>query len=198
MNLKWCISTLLFISLCFGAIQEQKLKPNQEIILEFVDKKTNQQNIANTINELKEKLLKIGVTNILIRESKKGALKICYYSNIDTKNIRKVLTERNQLPFNKRPKDEENHTNPNYSIDIYELNDKIDSSNLGDHFFLEIKYVSDRFTVNNFSSLSKNSGYKANQLYKTAYKICKSNPFTKDYTSCKEPEVRAGPENFRT
>ena len=193
MNLKWCISTFLFISLCFGAFQEQKNEPNQEIILEFVDTKTNEKNIENTLIELKEKLLKIGVTNILIQETKKGTLKICYFSNIKAENIKTSLTNENQNPLNQNPEDEKNHSN--YSIDIYQLNDKIDSSNLGDNFILEIKYFSDRFTVKNISNLTRISSFKANQHFKTSYKFCKNNPFTKDYTSHKEPEVRAGPQN---
>ena len=39
---------------------------------------------------------------------------------------------------------------------------------------------------------------KTNQLYKVAYKIAKNNPFSKEYRSNKEPEVRAGPKNFQS
>ena len=38
--------------------------------------------------------------------------------------------------------------------------------------------------------------YKTDQLFKIAYKTNKNNPFTKDRTSYKEPEVRAGPKNY--
>jgi hypothetical protein len=67
MNAKWYISTLFLILIYFGEFHEQVSIPNQEIVLEFVDAKINQKNIKNTITDVKEKLLKIGVSNIKIQ-----------------------------------------------------------------------------------------------------------------------------------
>ncbi|TMM32179.1 hypothetical protein FDT66_01570 [Polaribacter aestuariivivens] len=192
MNAKWYISTLLFIALCFGAFQEQVHEPNQEIILEFVDTSIHKKNVENTITEVKEKLLEIGVSNIVIQETKKGTLKICYYSTIDTKNIKSALTNANQLAVNHLPENDGKHIS-NYNIAVHNLTENIDVSNLGDKFVLEIKYQSDRFTIDNFSGFSESIANKANKLFKIAYKVSKNNPFIKDYTSYQEPEVRAGP-----
>lgn len=196
MKAKWFISALLFICLCFGAFQDKVQEPNQEIVLEFVQTKNHEKSIGNTIIKVQEKLKEIGAINIVIHQTKKGTLKISYYSAIAIKNIKKALSEDNQLALSKDLKHKENKKYfSNYSIDIYELTNTIDFSNLDDTFVVEIKYHSDRFTSNNFSSLSKNLDFNANQLFKTAYKVNKNHPFTKDYRTNQGPEVRAGPKN---
>ncbi len=198
MNSKWYISTLFLIILYFGAFQEQVTIPNQEIVLEFIDTNINKKDINNTITDVKEKLLRIGVSNIKIQETKKGTLKISYYSDVDVDNIKGSLANEHQIALNQNSENKENDKpSSNYNIDIHELTDEIDVSNLDDKFVFEIKYNSDRFTTNHNNAFLKNlEVYKANQLYKTAYKAHKNNPFTKDHTSHKEPEVRAGPLEF--
>ena len=76
MNAKWYISTLFLIFSLFGAFQERVSIPNQEIVLEFVDTKINRQNIENTIANVRKKLRNIGASNITLRETKNGTLKI--------------------------------------------------------------------------------------------------------------------------
>jgi hypothetical protein len=198
MQAKWYISTLFLIFISFGVFQEQVLIPNQEIILEFVDAKINKKDIENTIAEVKEKLLKVGIANIIINKTKNGTLKISYYSVIHIDNVKEVLTKENKLVFNKNSENKEkNQNSSNYNIDIHEITDDIDISNLDNKFVFEIKYNYDRFTTVDYLALAKNlEQYKTDQLFKVAYKINKNNPFTKDRTSYKEPEVRAGPKNY--
>ncbi|WP_299012180.1 hypothetical protein [uncultured Polaribacter sp.] len=193
MKAKWYLSTLLFISLCFGAFQEQVYEPNQEIVLEFVD--NSDKSTALTINKVKEKLLAIGAINIKIKKNHKGHLKIGYYSTLDAEYIKDLLTEKQQLALHEKSKERENNDSySSYKIDVYELKDQIEtSSTSNDAFVIEFKYQSDRFTNNQYSDFSRNLEYQANQNFSHAFKISKSNPFTKDYTSHKEPEVRAGP-----
>ncbi|WP_158841252.1 hypothetical protein [Polaribacter sp. L3A8] len=197
MHTKWYICTLFLLFICFGAFQDQVSIPNQEIALEFFDAKINKKDIENTIAEVKEKLLKVGVSNIIINKTKSGTLKISYYSADNIDNIKKELAKETKLALNKdSEKDKKSKNSSNYNIDIYELTDQTDISNLDDKFIFEIKYNSDRFTTLDYSALAKNvEQYKTNQLFKTAYKVNKKNPFSKDRTSYKEPEVRAGPKN---
>ncbi|ARV06457.1 hypothetical protein BTO04_06985 [Polaribacter sp. SA4-10] len=198
MQAKWYISTLFLLLIYFGAFQEQVSIPNQEIILEFVDYKINKKDIENTIAEVKEKLLKVGVANIVIKKTKKGTLKISYYSAVHIDNVKEVLVEKNQLVLNQNSENnQKNNNSSNYNIDIHELTDETDISNSDYKFVFEIKYNSDRLTtVNYFALVKKSEQYKTDQLYKIAYKINKNNPFTKDRTSYKEPEVRAGPKYY--
>ncbi|MBL4605789.1 MAG: hypothetical protein JKY02_09080 [Flavobacteriaceae bacterium] len=195
MNARWYISTLFLIFIYFGAFHEQIPIPNQEIVLEFVDTQIDQKDIKNTITDVRKKLLKIGVSNIKIQETKSSTLKISYYSVTHIDNIKEALLKENQLVLNQNSENKENNnTSLDYKIDVYELTNETDISNQDDKFVFEIKYNSDRHATNyNYTFVKNLKTSKANQLFKTAYKVYKNNPFTKDYTSYKEPEVRAGP-----
>ena len=196
MKVKLYLGTLFLIFIYFGAsYQEQVTITNQEIVLEFVDAKINKEDINTTIANVKEKLLKIGVSNIKIHETKKGTLKISYHSFLATNAVKEVLALENQ-PLNKNPENKESqNTVSHYKIDVQEITNQTNISDFQDEHILEVKINSDRFTTNyNKVSIKNRESQKANQLFKTAYKATKKNPFTKDYTSYNEPEVRAGPK----
>lgn len=196
MKVKLYLGTLFLIFIYFGAsYQEQVTITNQEIVLEFVDAKINKEDINTTIIDVKEKLLKIGVSNIKIHETKKGTLKISYHSFLATNAVKGVLALENQLPLNKNPENKESqNTVSHYKIDVQEITNQTNISDFQDEHILEVKINSDRFTTNyNKVSIKNRESQKANQLFKTAYKATKKNPFKKDYTSYGEPEVRAGP-----
>ena len=197
MNAKWYISTLFLLFLYFGAFQEHVVIPNQEVVLEFVDSKINKLDIKNTIIDVKEKLLKVGVSNINIQETKSGALKISFYSDIHIDNIKEALVKENKLILNQESENEENKSSSSdYNIDVYQLNYETDTSNLNDKFVLEIKHTSDRYTTSyTYAFIKSLKLEKGNQLFKTAYKINRNSPFTKDNSSHQEPEVRAGPQH---
>jgi hypothetical protein len=198
MNAKWYISTLFLIFTLLGTFQQQVSIPNQEIVLEFVDENINKNNIENTIDDIKEKLLNVGVSNITIEETKTKTLKISYYSTVAIDNIREALVKDTKIVLNKNSENKDkNSPSYNYNIDIYELTDETGFSDLDYSFVFEIKLHSDRFTTNNyFAFIKKAEQHKTDQLFKTSFKANKNNPFTKDRTSCKEPEVRAGPKNY--
>lgn len=195
MNVKWYVSTLfLIVCISFGALQEQVLVPNQEIVLEFVDTKINQDNVENTIAEIKEKLLRIGVSNILIQENKNGTLKIAYYSSLDIESIKKAITSKRQYLSTKNKKKE--NTSNTYYVAVYELAKNADFSNSNKKTALNTKYNSNRFTTNNtYAFLSQTCIEKVNFRFTIAYQANNRNPFAKDKSSHREPEVRAGPKN---
>lgn len=198
MRTKWYIGTLFLLFICFGAFHEEVTLPNQEIVLEFVDVKIDKKDIESTIADVKEKLLKIGVSNIKINETDSGTLKISYYSNFHIDKIKKKLTRKHTLVLNgdhdQKERDENSYK---YNIDIHEITNKSDISNSDFHFVIELKYNLDKITnYNSFAFLKKADQNKENQLFKTTYKVHKTNPFIKDKTSYNEPEVRAGPRSF--
>lgn len=199
MNKKWFIRALfLVLFICFGAFQEEVLIPNQQIVLEFIDGKINEEEINQTIENLKEKLLAAGVSNIVIKETENGALKISYFSSNHINEIKQALLEESELALNQNS-DGKNQKLPisDYSLSIYELTNESDLSNLNDKYVLEIKYASERFTTNYSSALIKNIEVdKTNQLFKTAFSANKNKSLAKDKPSHQEPEVRAGPFNF--
>ncbi|QTE22164.1 hypothetical protein [Polaribacter cellanae] len=195
MNSKWYIGTFLLLFICFGVFQEQVYEPNQEIVLEFKDTSSHNNSIENTINEVQEKLVEIGVTNIVIHKTKKGILKISYYSVVNVDAIKKALSKKHQLVLNKNSEDKKEEKESSlYNIDVYELTSKVDVSKLNNKIIFEIEHRSDRFITNNSLGLSKTIESKENKLFRTAYKANKNNLYIKDYTSYKEPEVRAGPK----
>ncbi len=201
MNSKWYFSTLfLILCICFGAFQEQVVIPNQEIVLEFVDGKNNEQYVNSTIADVKEKLVRIGATNILIKDTKKGTLTISYYCTIPVDTIKEALTVVDQFALHQNSKNKQNNSpSSTYNIDIYELTNEIDTTNLNDKYVFEIKYIAERFTTTpNYASIRSLEIEKANQLFKLAFTAYKTKPFTKDRTSNKEPEVRAGPDFFNS
>ena len=201
MNSKWYISTLfLILFICFGAFQEQVTIPNQEIVLEFVDGKINKTEVKNTIADVKEKLISIGVSNISIQETKAGKLTIAYYSAIPIDNIKVALAEEKELALDEDSENKQKQLpSVTYNIDIYELTNEVDTTNLNDKYVLEIKYISERSTTTQTIAALRNLEIeKANQLFKTAYSTYKNNPLTKDRTSYKEPEVRAGPDSYNS
>ena len=200
MNSKWYASTLfLLLFILFGAFQEKGTTPNQEIVLEFVDTQINKKNIENTISDIKEKLLDVGVENIVIQETKDGTLTISYFSTFNVQKVKEALAKQHLFALHKKQdKNQNNNSSSKYNIDIHELTNETNISSLEDKFIFEIKYSSDRFTTNNtLASLRNLEVNKANQLYKTAYKTNKNNLFFKDHTSHKEPEVRAGPNYYK-
>ncbi|PQJ79327.1 hypothetical protein [Polaribacter porphyrae] len=191
MKAKWYISTLfLLLFIVFGAFQEQVHIPNQEIVVEFVDGKVNNKNIKNTIANVREKLLKVGVKNIKIKETKKGVLRISYHSVINVEHIKEALFEEGNLPINENKKEDLAY----YNIGVYEIQDIIDASKSHDNCLLEIKLNSDRTTPTYTIAFVKNLEIlKANALFKTKLKATSNSGFVKNNTSYKEPEVRAGP-----
>jgi hypothetical protein len=197
MKFRWYIGVFLFLFACLGAFQEQTSVPNQEITLEFVATEVDQQDISKAIADVEKKLSEIGVVNIIVKETKDSTLKISYYSVTPIQNIKDVLLEETQFVLNQNSENEEKTpTSADYKIDVYELTEQTDLANHKNNLVFENYYKSDRFTLNYNLGFVKNfKDSKANQLFKIAYKTYKNNPFTKDYTSHKEPEVRAGPHN---
>ena len=201
MNSKWYTSTLfLLLFICLGTFQEKVVIPNQEIVLEFVDGEINNQDIQNTIILVKEQLENVGATNISIQKSKAGALIISYYSGVHVDDIKKALSKENQIALHKNSENNQPKLpSSTYNIDIYELSNEIDATNLNDKYVFEIKYISERSTTtHSYVSFRCVNVYKANQLFKTAYNVYKSSPLAKDKTAHKEPEVRAGPNYFNS
>ena len=196
MNKKWLFISLFFLLfIAFGSFQEQLTIANQEIILEFVDEKIDDEIVKITIADVEKKLNTIGATNIKFSKTKNGTLKISYYSEIAIEEIESALSNQNRLVKNNNKENGENNSSSDYSLDIYELTNQADSSNLAHKNLLEIKFNFDRFISNdNIPSNIHASLNKTNYLFYTTYKAYRNITFTKKEISYTEPEVRAGPK----
>lgn len=200
MKTKWYACALLIVFIFLGTFQENTTVPNQEIVIEFVDLKTSEKEITNTIYSVKESLLKAGASNIEVEETKNGALKISYYSIVNVANIKEVLSKNNSSTLKQHPLENKEEKQPspfkvqNYSLDIYELNQDIELANFDSNSILEIKFDSRRHSnTQNFASLENIQLKEAHKVFKTAFKIQKRLLIIKDNTSHLKPEVRAGP-----
>ncbi len=201
MNAKWFFSTFLILLAFFGVFHEEVSAPNQEIILEFVDVEVPENDVQKAIENVKQQLLDVGVTNIKVQEAKNGTLKISYYSTVTVDNIKEALSlsNENDLVLNSTSKKQKDHSNSSselseYNLDIYELNKGTDISGFDGKYVLEIKSDIDRLSnPNSYVSSGHITIDKTDQLFKTAYRVNKYVVVTIDNTSHKEPEVRAGP-----
>jgi len=177
MNAKWYVSTLFFLFTLFGAFHEEVSTPNQEIILEFVDVESNKNAIDITINK-----------------AKNGSLKISYFSNVDVITIKKVLQENILIVHQDSKNNQKEKFVFDYSLDVYELNKEINSSNLNDSYVLEHQFISDRFITSDYQVLLKSfDDHQTHQQVKTKYRVNKNIFLVKEISSCTKPEVRAGP-----
>ena len=202
MNPKWYFSALLVLFTFLGTFQENNPIPNQEIVLEFNNSKIDANEIAYTITDLKNRLTTAGASNIQIKESTNGTLKISYYSTDHVSYIKNVLSNKDELAIKSTSKNQEKNEIPleqesNFNFDIYELEKETDASNFDGNSILEIKYDSDRYTnPQNYASSIKFLSLESNSIFKTKSNFYKRLFIVKNSTSHNNPEVRAGPNSL--
>ena len=197
MHSKWKFSVfLLVLFVVFGALKEQTTLPNQEIVLELIDKKLDDQHQENTIAFITKKLHDLGISNINIKDSGKGTLIISYFSSTSVDELKELITSNDTILVGNNSEKDQNKedSRSKYNINIYEIQDVIDVSTSDDNCIIETELNFDRSTpTSSFASL------KASQLHKEYFFFkSKSRAFHKALlyarsTSNGQPEVRAGP-----
>ena len=202
MNTKWYLCTLLILFIFLCTIQENKPVPNQEIVLEFTNSEINDLEKQNTIIELKNRLRSAGALNIQVQKSKKGNLKIAYYSTEHVSNIKDALSIQGDVSktISKFPLEENNYPSEKtakFNIDVYEIDTTTYATNFDGNSILEIKYNSDSSTTTqSYGSSSKLTGLRSGETHKLNSKFCNPNRIVKNSTSHNIPEVRAGPHPY--
>lgn len=202
MKSKWYISALILILTLFGAISQQQITvPNQEIVLQFTDASITSKDTQNTIAIVKRQLQDLGVSNIQVKETENGKLKISYYSDTDIASVKERFSKEKNLTldytFNnenedssKDPFDDKNIT---YNLDIYEIQNGSDVEwDLNGTSVVELKSESNRFSNPNIYAFI-NAVEINESIEKVAYKTYYNIAIAIDNTSHKIPEVRAGP-----
>lgn len=194
MKAKWYFSTLLILIL-LGIGQQQLAAPNQEIVLQFSNQDVSSVQSQLTISLLKEQLHKIGVDNINVFEEANGKLKITYYSAIDVIHVKKIFLEETLLGLNissQKEKSNSEHQN-SYDFDVFEIKNTSESQwDLEGTFVAELKADADRY----HNPKVLNSVLKEQTTYirkATSGKIHFIFAIIDSETSCKIPDVRAGP-----
>ncbi|WP_108867068.1 hypothetical protein [Aquimarina aquimarini] len=204
MKKKWYFGTLITALALLVAIQQQALVPNQEIVLEFVDIEVTSLEAQNTIEIVKKQLQSIGVERTRISKGlANGKLTIAYYSDADVEDIKKILSEEqnvaldhifygednedSQFPLDKNSKD--------YNFDVYEIQKSTDfNSDFNSKYVLEVKQEQGGyFSLNSCSCIAVIDVNYIDKLVKVAQKVNRNIAIAIDTTSPIIPEVRAGP-----
>jgi len=173
---------------------EQKLAPNQEIVLQFTNHDTTSNHAQDVIAAVQYELQSIGAENIKVDKDKNGRLKITYYSNEAIAIIKSRLAtkESNTLGFVSIDDKDLEH----YNFDVFEIENTSDSSSdFGGKCIVEYKQDFDRFSKPNKQPHGLGADNKFNCfILKTALKTNKAIAIAIDNTSYNIPEVRAGPQ----
>ncbi|MBP1838918.1 hypothetical protein [Formosa algae] len=203
MNLKWYISTFIVtVALFFGVVsQQQKVVPNQEIVLQFSGDVVVQDKTEHTISIVKQQLENIGAENIQVSEAEDGTLKITYYSNSDVEHIKEILSDDDTLEFDDSNSEHQQFPLNNkdaavtYNFDVFEIHKASDFafSHAG-KVAIELKASSHHYNNTNSHPLLGSTVHVIElPSIKVAYKFYRDIALAIDNNSKKIPEVRAGP-----
>ncbi|WP_405572726.1 hypothetical protein [Winogradskyella sp. Asnod2-B02-A] len=201
MKIKLHFAIVVVILAFLGAFMDQKTVPNQQIVVQFLDKSVSIEDSEKAIESIQYKLQSIGVTHIQIGQNRDGQLRITYHSDSEVSQIQDVLFKAdgfdiayhtsqqhsNNFPKDKEAKDYElniseikSDSNFNWDFEgtqVTEVNQKTDHSNQ-----LQVNYSGKPFNtkpVNNIVNVAVAANNTVvNAIGRLSYKI---------------PEVRAGP-----
>ncbi|AEH00209.1 hypothetical protein [Lacinutrix sp. 5H-3-7-4] len=195
MKIKWYISALIIVFAVLSMSQEQSVVPNQEVLLQFSNKKIDLSEKQEALLTVKQQLKSVGAKHIQVQELKNGTLKITYLSITNTANVEAALSNIVDVESTKDGETPLNQDKKTYNLDVYEILKANDStSGVGDKFVFELKQEYVRFYNPNVVLYCVNIVNKeTTSLFKVAYKINESVAGAIDNYSYKIPEVRAGP-----
>ena len=201
MKTKLHLGILVVVLAFLGTFMDQKTVPNQQIVVQFLDKSVSLEDSEEAIESIQFKLQSIGVTHIQIGQNRDGQLRITYHSDSDVSHIQDVLFkgddfdiayQASQQQSDNFPKEREANdyelniseiksgTDFNWDFEgtqVTEVNQKTDHSNQ-----LQVNYSGKPFSVKPVNSIV-NVAVAANNTVVNAI----------NQLSYEIPEVRAGP-----
>lgn len=201
--------TALVILLVFlGAYTKQYPAPNQEISLQFVDKKEVSDNADDLITAIKTTLQSVGVTEIQVREQDNGTLKITYYSDADVAVIKKVLSsigvesekDSNSIPTDKKVVAFKDAGSADiFKLDVYEIQTATNAF-AGAHgkYILSFQKEYDKAPTSPSASGNTSAYHSSEQKITITLVYSESvyKPILKETISYEIPDVRAGPTSL--
>lgn len=202
MNKRWYFFGLLVALAIFGISLEQSVVPNQEIVVQFNAKSINSEEAQQAISEVTDQLKSIGISDFQVFEALDGTLKVTYYSTIDVAVIKNLFSKQSKLQFGETAFNEEGgsskipfHNDSNtYKLEVVKIQDN-SGSDVGFHGLpVEIKSLKDQYLNQHvFLGISEIAFGIKNTFERKTGKNYYALDFSKDSTSHKIPEVRAGP-----
>ena len=91
MKTKLYFGILLVLLIFLGRQLENRVVPNQQILLEFSELDLSKQDTNRAIEVIQSRLENVGVTNIQVQQPSEGKLKIVYFSDSDVQYIQTQL-----------------------------------------------------------------------------------------------------------
>lgn len=202
MKMKLYIGALILVLSFAGIFHYKTSSPNQEILVQFNIGEISKEQSLDAIANIKLQLQALGVEDVQVRQTDDGKLRFTYFSPVDIVNIKKTLSEgenltvkdnvtgREKLPTNKHSK--------NYNLDIYEIHQSTDGNqgSAGKSVVI-VKQDYDRFLNPNVCLYSNEIvASETNLSDKLAYKVNTTVAIAIDNSSHTIPEVRAGPKTY--
>ena len=206
MKQKWYLSTFVLILVLLGYSRQQAYVPNQEIVMQFVNAEVTSDVTQNAIAIVKKQLQTIGISNIQVRETAAGRLKITYYSDLDVASIKRIFSKELSLelgytslgPIEEGEQDKfpPNKSSNSYNLNVCEIQNSYDAESDFNGYVLELTPENERLYHPVVDlSLDKNDAREKSRIEKVAYLIQRDIALAIDTSSRIIPEVRAGPES---
>ncbi len=201
---KWYFAILITAFTALVVMQQHTVVPNQEIVLEFVDREVTSLNAQKAIANVKKQLQSIGVKYTLVSKgSKNGTLKIKYYSDADVTFIKEILSTTQNIALDHifYDQSEGDHQNPlpknskEYNLDVYQIQKSVDFDRylVVEHDF-KVKHIQDSSaSVGAYGFSTSIDKDNLDKLLHVAHKVYHGIAIAIDTTSQNTPEVRAGP-----
>lgn len=201
MKIKLHFGVLVVLIAFLGTFLESSTMPNQQIVIQFLDKDITHDTSESAIESVKKQLRSIGAALIEINKNEDGQLVITYYSETNVELIQNILNQANDFKLTNDSGDNgatnlpESKTVKAYKLDISEIknNNPINWS-FERTEIVELNHKSD--ASNSFKVNSSAQNFDENPIV-VRIKVAQQNNlsviFTIDEQSYKIPEVRAGP-----
>ena len=194
---------IIIVLLAFlGRFLEAPVTPNQQITIQFSDINVSENEVQNALEDIQQKLQKIGAENFLIDQDENGNLKITYYSATDVQSIQQILTNTPYFNFlfgidtKGSNKKSEKEVLKDYKLNVSEIQKK---SQKNDWDFDGVQIVEHNQKSDRFNTLKKdvsghlNQSKVLHQLVETAFRINSEAFILNNKNTYEIPEVRAGP-----
>lgn len=201
MKTKLHLGVLVVLMAFLATFFESTTLPNQQIVIQFLDKDIARNSSESAIESVKQQLRSIGAALIKIDKNEAGQLVITYYSETDIEQIQNLLNNANDFELANESEDNGATSLPDgkaikdYKLDISEIH-----NNNPIHWNFEITEILD-INQKHSSSLSfqiNSAGQTFNEhciisKLQVALQHRTTVSFTFDAQFYKIPEVRAGP-----
>ncbi len=195
----WYLGIFVFALALMGVSLDKSTNANQEIVLKFTESEVTSGQTEEVIRFVKSQLETIAVGEIQIKKSDYGTLKITYYSEVATAQIKKLLSSQSKLVLSDVVRNGENQfPEPDtddfegYQLDVFEIQTSKDFAGASGTI-VEFKTESIRFYTPDVYTFSEQLIKEETANIKRTFLINTTITLAIVDNFCTVPQVRAGP-----